>query len=1754
MKDFDEDRSSRGKMEDKPSVSPYATGGGGITFERRVGVKFLAHLLVGDGTVEIGIGRSVVSVAFQQAPDYLVDDLVVSAAFPGESEPSMVLVLAVRRRPNIVQSDESTRKLIRAFVSDIVNTRADGPEHQWGLVVAGSQQHAKQLSTLSEHAATQMAAPGFFDLIHTPRKFSANIRERLEHLENLVGLSLEDLGTGEVTQDEVQRCTWQLLRNLTVSMPRLETPDETDWTALTNSLVAVSRGTNLASASNLRDRLSDLASDYSAKAACVDLSILRRDTHTLLEITVRRNEPGWRVLNLLNQQSRKAVSDVVSDDGSRCVCLRRTEALQQLTKIVTDVSAVVVSGESGVGKSALAVLGLTNTAEEKPDEIQVLCINLRHIPKLSIDLQNIFGVQLSELLSEMSAPQRILIVDGADAVAEGMEDAFQYLVGSARESNIKIVTVTSVDSNEVVQRIVRKHFGDDVKKHVVAPLADDEIDLFIRTFPELQKLNANPKSRELLRRLVVVDLLVRSGIQGVPLSDADAMSEIWSGLVRRHEKTDMGMPDARENVLLVLADLVLQNVDGKERLGVIGGLDSVALNGLRRDGLLRTTPDNPFRIGPEFSHDEVRRYAVARILLADRKPSETLLAVEAPRWSLSAARLACQVLLAGPNKPDDPLQGRFARLQSSFDALVEAGHSVRWADLPSEALISLTRSHPVLQDAWPSLKDDNAAGLKRLSRLIGQQFRNENWIVSTAAIEPIIELLLRDRFPWKSGKYAQELFREWLRGHIVTNTAAGHRLRIQLRSHLLDACKEADRSFVERKKARDAALAARTPEEVERDNLIAALSAHGHEGRFTRSEIPYEITDIVFLELLALLGTDLGVEGEKILRRVGQDAPSMLAPAVEEPLTGRALASYSRGLLVHLTEAYYIDDETNGSWIYDSGIRRHGFQGYKSYHRSAWYFGPFYWLFVEDFRRGVEVLNRLLNHVVHVRMQELSRMHRIDQRRESNDIGMYHIVLEIDGECKKYFGDENMWRWYRGKTMVGPYPCMSALQALERVCDQRLINNDVPIKDLISVLLLNCESLAMIGLIVGLLIRHLEKADHLLDPYLTHPVIWDYELLRVGRERKSSRQAADPEGVVAQERRRWSFHEVAKFMVIDANAERSDELRKLGRQLVEYACQQLELTKDQERAEIDTYQTEQANLILAQVRAWARSLDRNSYEFRGTSYGLEVPIAPPKDITASLRESSKELRRGTESTRLLARYSIKPNHLPTESVAKDELESDLCIVQKWHEMPTSTCVEYSWDTVSALVAAAAINANILHSVNLPEDALFFAALTVLRIGHGKGGILSWGSDFSYYEDGADRSAARAIPLLLLPAAAPIRAAIGNSKELTTRHHEGVGRVGEVIRTMIGMKPKLTASESIAQAGFNLARAPSDEVRLHLARSLDHVWQTPCAGEGRCHHAVGWQLVKETMRDCIRGDFDRKNQRRPTIKINYPSVKSLSKCGGESIIAPRLDAAIRALAPAVTANICISDQAKLLLSALFDAQRRVLLLHRNAGADDRGSHTLISARALLTLAENGDDKALFAHLDAYIDCPALLDTLLRAMSAAAEETRSRADTARRIWPDIMLRVLRHQASKHASLEDDLYRDCAIASLLPNSAGEIPYLYREIQGKPIDWWDPISLRSEVEEWLIHAKGRAHCFDRLICFIRVLKPEEQVQMGVPWITTLLFVDNFGRASQTWSLSDWLIDVRPVAVKVNLLNGWQKIVDAMVVAGDSSLASYSE
>ena len=1708
-------------------MSPYATGGGGVTFERKVAVQYLAQLLVGDSAVEFGDGRCAVSVAFQQAPDHPVDDLVVCAARPEELQPSWEIALEVRRSPNLVVSDESTQGLIRKFVRALIDGQTDGMERRLGLVVSGPQAHAQQLRKLADHAAAQMDAPGFFTLVRTPNRFDAGIRNRLCHLEKLVEHALKNLGVAEPDTALVWERTWQLLSRLVVLMPRLESPDETDWSAVENGLVAVARTSDLEGASRVLDRLVALASEYPPKSARVDLTLLRRDAHEVLDLTVRRHNQGWSALDHLHEMALEPVRDeIATNDKARRLSLDRSNATRELVATVSDSAAVLVNGDSGVGKSALTLLTLTAADAADPEGAQALCINLRHVPKLTLDFEDKLGCPLSTLLRELSAPQRVLFVDAADAVTEGMEDAFRYLVDAAVESQVKVIAVTSIDSVQVVRDILTDRFGAGVAEYAVKPLADTELDEIVASFPELNSLSANPRSRDLLRRLVVVDLLVRGRLTGVPVSDADAMREVWSGLVRRHERSERGHPDARESVLLRLADLSLS---GSERLGVVSGLDTPAMAGLRQDGLLQESLENPFTIGPDFAHDEVRRYAVARLLLAEGDPASRILSAGAPRWALGAARLACQVLLNEPDTVATPLRGRFAALQASFNGLVTEGHGARWGDVPSEALITLADPGEVLRDAWPKLRADDDAGLRRLARLVDQRLRDDNGIVNPVAIEPIIELLLEDSTPWQPGEYASDLLREWLGGHAFAGTPSGHPLRILLGERLVEACAAGDRRLVEQREAAAAASAARTPEDIERMRRIAEshpelFSEIGHGGcrRRQRPDVPGECRDEVFLEILALLGPDLGDDGAAILRRVARDAPSWLAPAIEETFTGLALSQYRPGLLAQLTEAYYLDDESDGYDSYDYGIRPHR-AGLLPH--AAWHLGPFIWLFRTDFRGGVAALNRLLNHAALTRARTLARLNSMGHSLGDMDVGQYQADLEITGTSRLYVGDDHVWMWYRG-TGVGPYPCMSALQALEHMCNQ-LIKAGIPIRTLVPLLLDGCKNLAMVGLVVGMLVRHLEAADDLLDSYIAEPLIWSHEFRRVGSE--YSMLTADSDGIEAPERRNWSLRDAAMFMALRADGERAASLRALGETLVERARRSIGQGQDADAAPEEANRSEDIELQLARVIVWASSLDRDKFQFYETPDGLRVQASPPAEAIQALRHGDENLERMQEEVRLTSRYFFKHNEVGSEAIESDELTADIASARKLLENPPSLLSAHGPLDVPALVAGAALDTYLLGRVDIPDDALVFAADTVLRVSEGEAPPRPLEFEETYFAQGADRSAARVLPLLLVPAATHLRAVVDGADGSAT-------------------------FKRASAAGLKLAQAVANEVRLHLARGLDHLWATTCVQDKPCHHQAGWQIVTETMRDCALGGWIPDAGVRSVTVLDEPLAESLANTADDSILPSRLDASIRALAPAATANICVSTSARDLLTALLAAQRRSLLNYENNNMDQRGTHSLVGARALLTLAQHGDDTAIYEHINAYADNSALLGNLLYALSAAAEETPDCAATARRIWPSVVRHVLDLHSRGHVKFPEDFHGEMALAALMPNAAYEAQYLYREIQEKPIEWWEPMAQRPEVESWLTPALGNARCVDQLIGFLGVLKLEDQARVGLPWVATLVLTNPGHIVEGSFRLADWLIDTRCAAVTADLSNRWQQVVDALVVEGVTRLAPYSE
>jgi len=1190
--------------------------------------------------------------------------------------------------------------------------------------------------------------------------------------------------------------------------------------------------------------------------------------------------------------------------------------------------------------------------------------------------------------------------------------------------------------------------------------------------------------------------------------------------VRNGERRNGGLPDARERAMLSLAEHAL--TDGPDDT-LLDSLDSAAIDGLRHSALLRPSGELPWEQVPKFSHDLLRAYAIARQLLVTRAPADALRRVNAPRWVLPAARLACELMLSSPATTQYPLAGRLRSLQEAFDELAAAGHGERWADVPAEAMLAIAHPLPVLQDAWSALLEHEANGVRRLFRVLQLRHVREG-VLDTIVAEPVIQQLVQEGIPSGLAGQSANLIRDWLQGHVFRRTPNGRPTRLALARAIADRCAQIERKLDRQEAEAIAKQAARSPEEIAADEerlkkLAAVTSFNSGSRRQHRQPIrrrPHEWIDESSIAHLALLGPDLGSQGEAILRRIAKDGPNSLAPAVETAFTGQALADFDSALLVALVEAYYleVDEEDEDGFRYgafdDEGIRRHTGGGFgtplAAYHR-----GPFLAMFRADYRQGVACLNRLLNHAARHRVRILSDLR--NRQVPDEDDGQYRNVLSISGEPRTYIGDDHVWRWYRG-TAVGPYPCMSALQALDFVSDE-CVRAGVPVTRLVPLLLEGAESLAMPGLVLGMLVRHLEKAGKALDAFVVEPLIWELEFSRCANE--SSFLGAQVPGLEGLDRRSWSLREACMMLTLRAEGERIEQLHALGEQLVVAA-----------RVQVGDDTSSGAEQHLAAVQNWAAALDRSAYQIEEHDGQLLIQQTTDPEVEAVLRESNADLRRDNDALGLTVRHAYpRDSGRRAPDMSSEALAADLAIARDLLADPPKTALGRSPDGPVA-AAASAIELHFDRGVEVANADLQWSATVVLSVALAINDDPTDAFDVSFFSQGADRSAGRALPYLLLPSAADLRRSLE------------IDSVDDV--------------EHLIALSKAVACGASNEARLAYAHGLDVVWSTPCSNDlqGRCHHRVAFDLVEASYRDCVLGPWDNDLQQRTIAQLDPPVVSSLATVDADHIIVRHLSAAIRAYGCAAISDTCCRQQAQRALDILLAAHRGSMLAHEH-GYQHSDSDSLIAARAALWQATDGRDRPLLDHIKAYLGDSRMLAEALRAINAAAEEKPDAAAEARRLWPSLMDLVLDAGADNPEIFAARHWGDYALAELVPNPSYAKGYLTSELVGKPQGWRDLLAWPLQVERWLSVAAGNRKSIDALVVAVRELEVADQIDTGLKWIEQI--VQSSGdKCTNTYTLPEWLHERRADLSTSEQEARWQRVVDLLVVWGDIRVADLAD
>lgn len=1690
------------------AASTYSTGGGGVTLEHQYTATLLAALLVGDPAPELGDRVALTTVRLQASDVSAVDDLVLEGLDPaGETHRASI---GVRRDPKLTTSDTKSVPLVRSYLEVVTDHWNEVSAGRWSLTlaVAKARPTFQQVSDLAALARAVPDAAAFAEAVARPAAMDAVTRGRLDHLRALVTDARD--GNEALTAVGVDELVWRWLSALKLRVLRLEGVDTTDRATAVAALQRSVLDGTAASADVVFSRLGELAGWYATKGARVTTGMLRRELSAYPLKRLGTHEAAWRVFDRLSErlrdQTRSTITTatpLVQPPVQSSIQIDRADAASALRAAIeraaTTRGALVITGEPDVGKSALTV---RVCGEMRASGAALIAISLRDLPATALELEHALGgVSVDELLAgAATAPARVLVVDGCEAVLEGKEQVFLTLATAAARAGFGVAGVTRSDGSRYVRDAVDRALqaagqtvggqtvgsqSGGVAEHVVDELSNPEKVELADAVEVLARLHADPRAAWLLGRPGLVDALLRSDgalEPGQLLCEADVYAAVWNGLIRRRETNPTGTasPDDRAATVVTLA---------RSRLGAASALNGQALRELRSDGVLRTEANPAFSEGPEFSTDLYRDFALCRLFL--ESGWQPLKDAGSPRWPIRAARLACQARLS--TAPEGGRAGVWADLMSEFGDLA-AVDGARWTEIPYEALLTLGNARAAIADLWDALIADD--GLATLLRLADVRYA-KGTIGDPYALAPIVEVAFCDNrllgrrrrgAPRTQQEQVSELVLAWLRG-----VASEGRGPDPLRQRVRDTILEQDPPLY----------------------------------------------DAFAIEALATLGPDLDDRAEQWLRKVADERPSALYPVAEAPLTVVSMANDNPSLLLELSEAYYIEqpDERHG-WHgspLDDGIRdhRHGLKFGFGPPQAAWYYGPFFRLLNTSPLKAIAFINRMLNHAALYRVADHPRRDTDPTREDWDDHEGVTLELTAATGRRHFVGDFHVWCWYRG-TSVGPYACMSALLALEKFTDDLYEGIKLPADAIADLLLKDCHNLAVPGMLAGFLIRHLDDAESLLDPYLADVDIWHLEFARATGEHSFRVRDSEADKLTEQDRRRFTPHEVVGHLVVNARVrgdeQRLAELERVGERLVESARTKVKANPSNTGVKDETVDTGETGgdvgisddgaEFLAVARSWGAEFRIDSYGVTEVDDGVLVQFERPAEIAEALASHADHLETVQVLYGLQSRYALK-NETPDEWPV-DTLKEDIATAKTILDDGPPDGFMWPEDPLCA-VAAAAIRAHVTGAIDLDVEDLKWAASVVLFAAENPR-IDDMGIPSMMFHMGADRAAAIAVPLLLL----------GPCDQLD-------------------LDPALV--ESALRA---LATSMFDEVRMSFAMGCELVWVAPCDldADGSCRrHAAAWAAVEHGLSDCVLGPWDNRTQRRLPAVLEPPHRETLPGVLGEDLLLNRLRMPVVCLTAAAHAA-CLVEVTGDLSGPLWDAHRRGLDHWWREGYDhlEQRHHEPV-ARVLIEAAMRGDRTVLDDHLRTFASNSHAMQMFMDSLAKVFTYVdRLRASLAA-VWVPSLATVLDAvDAGADLRGDEDSWFDWAVASLVPTPQLETSDLDPDatLNRCRDSWADPNEFAGLFDRWAALAKGEPRAADTVAQLARTAPISWQASTGLNWLEVIIDGRHGEFSNRVWFVTSWLGELRRAgAVTGPVVAKFHRIVDGLAAGGDSAAVS---
>lgn len=573
----------------------YSQGGGGNQFENEVQTAFFLSFLIGCKIP--GLPECHIIEYKQQASSlgYLTDDLLIKCIDSASNEHR--ILIQIKHSLIISENSETLKEVLFKAWKDFNNSSLFNREFDKIYIVKYdlTKSEKNDLKTILEWAKYKATLDDFNKELLTSQK-----KKRYFDLFKAI------------VEEEDKNVTDQNIFSFLKCFDILEYDLGIDTSLCKSNFLTLIESIRISNTSAVKiwNDVFAFVSSTNSKGGLFTVSTLPTSLTAYFDSSVY-NETLKKLVKLSNQGSEiiNFIEDTIGE-----IKIPRKALLENAIELLNNNQILLLSGDPGVGKSALAKSILQNISISKTG----LLLVFKADELINNNLKELFSqvgdnLTVKDIFSNFPlSTENFIYVDSAEKLLEGEGIGFTQLVKSLESlPNIKLIlSCRSVNLNLIERKyLFKKSFG----KLEISILTDDEIRLLEAEFPIIVNLKRNIRLLTLIRNPKYLDFTIKSLSDSTSdytnSTEIDFIRSLWETIVENKLNANFdGLPQRRSDLFIEIA-----TTRAKKMLPfvTIDNVDKIALHELEKDNVI-VKSSNSYSYAP--AHDILEDWALIRFV------------------------------------------------------------------------------------------------------------------------------------------------------------------------------------------------------------------------------------------------------------------------------------------------------------------------------------------------------------------------------------------------------------------------------------------------------------------------------------------------------------------------------------------------------------------------------------------------------------------------------------------------------------------------------------------------------------------------------------------------------------------------------------------------------------------------------------------------------------------------------------------------------------------------------------------------------------------------------------------------------------------------------------------------------------------------------------------------------------------------------------------------------------------------------------